>query len=142
MPGKEYLIQDVRIDPFSTSAQVGTEDEDDMFDDWVLISVDPPKKSAKLEQWNNEEYIKKATLDMTSSESKALMISKDAAYSDNIQLKDFTIKKIIDKGSFGKVFLVQNDHTKKMYAMKRLNKDVIIEKNQVENIKVEKEILF
>ena len=111
-----------------------------MFDDWVLISVEPKKKT--LEQWNTEEYIKKATLDMTSTESKALMVGKDAAYSDNIQLKDFTIKKIIDKGSFGKVFLVQNNLTKKMYAMKRLNKDVIIEKNQVENIKVEKEILF
>lgn len=53
-----------------------------MFDDWVLISVEPKKKT--LEQWNTEEYIKKATLDMTSSESKALMVGKDAAYSDNI----------------------------------------------------------
>lgn len=128
MPNKDYLISDTRIDPLASNSNYAEHDVDEMADDWVLVSVDPPKKSAKVEAWNNEEYIKKATLDMTSSESKALMISKNAAYSNNIQLKDFTIKKIIDKGSFGKVFLVQNNQTKKMYAMKRLNKDVILEK--------------
>ena len=50
--------------------------------------------------------------------------------------------KIIDKGAFGKVFLVENYKDGRKYAMKRLNKDVVLQKNQVENIKVEKEILF
>jgi len=59
-----------------------------------------------------------------------------------VTLKDFLIKKIIDKGSFGKVLLVENKNNGKVYAMKRLNKDVVLQKNQVENIKVEKEILF
>jgi len=59
-----------------------------------------------------------------------------------VTLKDFRIKKIMDKGSFGKVFLVENKNNGKVYAMKRLNKDVVLQKNQVENIKVEKEILF
>jgi len=39
------------------------------------------------------------------------------------------IKKVIDKGSFGKVFLVENSKNGKQYAMKRLNKDVILQKN-------------
>lgn len=59
-----------------------------------------------------------------------------------VTLDDFIIKKVIDKGSFGKVFLVENSRDGKVYAMKRLNKDVILQKNQVENIKVEKQILF
>lgn len=61
---------------------------------------------------------------------------------ESITLEDFVIKKVIDKGSFGKVFLVENSKNGKVYAMKRLNKDVVLQKNQVENIKVEKEILF
>ena len=78
---------------------------------------------------------------MTSGESVALLIGKNA--DDNkVSLKDFIIKRIIDKGSFGKVFLVEHAKTGKVYAMKRLNKDVVIQMNQVENIKVEKEILF
>jgi serine/threonine protein kinase len=33
---------------------------------------------------------------------------------------------MIDKGSFGKVFLVENNG--KLYAMKRIRKDVLVEK--------------
>jgi len=59
-----------------------------------------------------------------------------------ITLEDFRIQKVIDKGSFGKVFLVQNQYSKQMYAMKRINKDILIEKNQITNTKNEKDILF
>lgn len=57
-------------------------------------------------------------------------------------LEDFKIKKVIDKGSFGKVFLVVNQNNGKMYAMKRINKDILIDKKQIQNTKNEKEILF
>ena len=43
-------------------------------------------------------------------------------------LEDFKIRKVIDKGSFGKVFLVVNHLNGKLYAMKRINKDVLINK--------------
>lgn len=42
---------------------------------------------------------------------------------DNPKLQDFIIKKVIDKGSFGKVFLVENKTDGRLFAMKRLNKD-------------------
>lgn len=57
-------------------------------------------------------------------------------------LEDFKIRKVIDKGSFGKVFLVVNRHSGKLYAMKRINKDILIDKKQIQNTKNEKEILF
>jgi serine/threonine protein kinase len=47
----------------------------------------------------------------------------------HFRLEDFKIKKVIDKGSFGKVFLVVNKQNKKLYAMKRINKDILIDKN-------------
>jgi len=46
----------------------------------------------------------------------------------NTKLEDFKIKRVIDKGSFGKVFLVVNTTDNKVYAMKRINKDILIEK--------------
>lgn len=61
---------------------------------------------------------------------------------DTINLDDFKIKKVIDKGSFGKVFLVVNTKTGKEHAMKRINKDILIEKGQIINTKTEKDILF
>ena len=57
-------------------------------------------------------------------------------------LEDFKIIKLIDKGSFGKVFHVVNTKDDKEYAMKRINKDILIEKGQIVNTKTEKDILF
>lgn len=59
-----------------------------------------------------------------------------------VSLADFNIKKVIGRGSFGKVFLVEKKGTKEVYAMKSLRKDVIIDYDQVESTKLEKEILL
>jgi len=120
----------------SSVNQLQLDDDEFAFDDWVIINEGT---RPEIEVLNTKERLNRATLDMTSSESVALLIGKGA---DKVTLKDFLIKKIIDKGSFGKVFLVENKNNGKVYAMKRLNKDVVLQKNQVENIKVEKEILF
>ena len=48
-----------------------------------------------------------------------------------VDLADFEIKSVIGKGSFGKVFLVQKKTDKKVYAMKSLRKDVILDYEQV-----------
>jgi serum/glucocorticoid-regulated kinase 2 len=60
----------------------------------------------------------------------------------DVTLSDFTIKKVIGRGSFGKVFLVQKKNTDEVFAMKSLRKDVIIEYDQVESTKLEKDILL
>lgn len=42
-------------------------------------------------------------------------------------LSDFVIKKMIGKGTFGKVFLVEQKGTGHLFAMKCIRKDVILE---------------
>lgn len=59
-----------------------------------------------------------------------------------VTLQDFVIRKVIGRGSFGKVFLVEKKDTKEVYAMKSLRKDVILDYDQVESTKLEKEILM
>lgn len=61
---------------------------------------------------------------------------------ENSNLQDFKIVKMIGKGTFGKVFLVQHSKNKKFYAMKTLRKDIIIENDNLDSIKLEKEILY
>lgn len=61
---------------------------------------------------------------------------------EEVSLDDFICKKILGKGSFGKVFLVEKKDDHKLYAMKSLRKDVILENDQVESTKLEKEILL
>ena len=65
-----------------------------------------------------------------------------AKNNEKVDLSDFTIKKVIGRGSFGKVFLVEKNDTKEVFAMKSLRKDVIIDYDQVESTKLEKEILL
>ena len=57
-------------------------------------------------------------------------------------MSDFVIKKVIGRGSFGKVFLVQKKRSNEIYAMKSLRKDIIIEYDQVESTRLEKDILL
>ncbi len=57
-------------------------------------------------------------------------------------LDDFEVKKVIGKGSFGKVFLVKKRSDGKLYAMKSIRKDVLIQNDQIESTKLEKEILL
>lgn len=56
-------------------------------------------------------------------------------------LFDFHKVKLLGKGSFGKVFLVKNIRTNKIYAMKSLNKEAIRMKKQIVHTKTEREIL-
>ena len=41
---------------------------------------------------------------------------------------------MIGKGTFGKVFLVKHQTTHKLFAMKCIRKDIILENEQMENI--------
>ena len=58
-----------------------------------------------------------------------------------VKLDDFKVLKVIGRGSFGKVCLVQYLPTNEIYAMKSLKKDILIEQEQIENTLMEKEIL-
>ena len=58
-----------------------------------------------------------------------------------VTLNDFKILKVLGRGTFGKVCLVQYKLTKKYYAMKIMRKNVILENGQVTNTLLEKNIL-
>lgn len=50
-------------------------------------------------------------------------------------LEDFKILKLIGKGTFGKVYLVEHkSQPGKLYAMKCIRKDIILENEQMDNI--------
>ena len=59
-----------------------------------------------------------------------------------VNLQSFKFIKVIGRGSFGKVFLVQKKDSQEYFAIKSLRKDVIIDYDQVESTKLEKEILL
>eukprot|EP00442_Polarella_glacialis_P054919 CAMPEP_0115151986 /NCGR_PEP_ID=MMETSP0227-20121206/65913_1 /TAXON_ID=89957 /ORGANISM="Polarella glacialis, Strain CCMP 1383" /LENGTH=318 /DNA_ID=CAMNT_0002562551 /DNA_START=89 /DNA_END=1042 /DNA_ORIENTATION=- len=58
-------------------------------------------------------------------------------------LDDFTLMKVIGKGSYGKVMLVghKQEGEEIVYAMKMLRKENVIKRNQVEHTKTERNVL-
>ena len=59
----------------------------------------------------------------------------------NLKIDDFMLMKVIGRGSFGKVYMAKKKDTGKVYAVKTLKKDFIIRTNQVENTKIERDIM-
>lgn len=64
------------------------------------------------------------------------------AKDNDVTLASFHFIKVIGRGSFGKVFLVKKKDSGQYFAMKSLRKDVIIDYDQVESTKLEKDILL
>ena len=80
--------------------------------------------------------------ELVATSAKTSQAGSEEGLVEPVKLEDFKIKKLIDKGSFGKVYLVVNIKDGKQYAMKRINKDILIEKGQIINTRTEKDILF
>lgn len=54
---------------------------------------------------------------------------------------DFEVIRVLGRGAFGKVILSQKKDDGELYAVKIMNKADLIERNQIEQIKTEKDIL-
>lgn len=60
---------------------------------------------------------------------------------EDISINDFIPRVVLGKGAFGTVLLVEKKDTKELFAMKSINKDDIVKKDQIEHTKTEKMIL-
>ena len=92
------------------------------------------------------QNIKEISLQDSNVDSKEDKKRKNTIFSKHktiktVELNDFQIMKVLGRGSFGKVCLVQYKPTKEYYAMKSLKKDVLLDNDQVESTILEKKIL-
>lgn len=63
------------------------------------------------------------------------------ASNTKISLNDFTVLKVLGRGSFGKVLLAEKKDNRVLYALKVLRKADIIAKEQIEHLKNERMVL-
>lgn len=70
------------------------------------------------------------------------MVHTSKAAMKDLTLEDFEIKHVLGKGTFGKVYLTQLRTTDDLYAIKSIRKDVLIETDQIESTKLERDILL
>lgn len=59
-----------------------------------------------------------------------------------VGLDDFQFLAVLGKGNFGKVMLAESRHTQKLCAIKVLKKDFIVENEEAESVKSEKQVFL
>ncbi|EEF33691.1 serine/threonine-protein kinase AtPK2/AtPK19 [Ricinus communis] len=82
-----------------------------------------------------------SSLDDDNSEKATDDVSGDALEVRSVGIEDFEVLKVVGQGAFGKVYQVKKKGTSEIYAMKVMRKDKIVEKNHVEYMKAERDIL-
>ncbi|KAL7668080.1 hypothetical protein ACOME3_008798 [Neoechinorhynchus agilis] len=85
------------------------------------------------------EKIKKKLIKVDSQVSENEQ-EKQAAF-DEVTISDFIMLKILGRGSYGKVVLVERKDTDELYAMKILKKDIIMQDDNVDCIMAERNVL-
>jgi serine/threonine protein kinase len=112
-----------------------------------IFAITTPERTYYMQAENDKERdswvsVLNATIVKLSQKASSSSSSNSAEKkSDVISIDDFKTLKVIGKGSFGTVFLVQKRDDHKIFAMKVLNKKAIIERQELEHTKAEKNIL-
>ncbi|GAV91327.1 Pkinase domain-containing protein/Pkinase_C domain-containing protein [Cephalotus follicularis] len=87
-----------------------------------------------------QESIKKlneSSIDIVAAEN----VDGDPTEVHSMGIEDFKVLKLVGQGAFGKVYQVRKKGTSEIYAMKVMRKDKMMEKNHVEYMKAERDIL-
>lgn len=90
--------------------------------------------------YNSEETTKSDKRSVKINGKKPALFARNG--DKDTVLADFEIKKLIGRGSYGKVFLIEKKNNPgEVYAMKTIEKETIIDEDLLESAKLENEIL-
>ncbi|EGV62148.1 Serine/threonine-protein kinase CBK1 [Yamadazyma tenuis ATCC 10573] len=98
--------------------------------------LDLEHKLSSQETGSSEERKNRQLHSLGRKESQFLRLRRT-----KLSLEDFTTVKVIGKGAFGEVRLVQKRDTGKIYAMKTLLKSEMYKKDQLAHVKAERDVL-
>lgn len=98
----------------------------------TVMNLEKFQDNVKTDSERKTEIRKRTTVLFHKSKVQA---SKD------LSIDDFELLKVLGKGAFGKVMLAQKKDNRRIYAIKVLKKQNIIEQDQLEHTKAEKLIL-
>ncbi|XP_030646459.1 microtubule-associated serine/threonine-protein kinase 1 [Chanos chanos] len=96
------------------------------------LTRDPLEEMVNLESYDSEGPLTPETDDSTEGKMRAMKPPGEA---------DFQTIKLISNGAYGAVYLVRHLETRQRFAMKKINKQNLILRNQIQQAFVERDIL-
>ncbi|KAF6762245.1 AGC/NDR protein kinase [Ephemerocybe angulata] len=147
-PGQspDYVYFDRNPAIFTEDAQVRAKGAQLKLENYYKITVD----AAVERNTRRVEMERRLLEDVTTSDSRrnrqlAQLGKKESTFlrlkRTKIGLNDFKTVKVIGKGAFGEVRLVQKADTGRIYAMKLLRKTEMLKKDQLAHVRAERDVL-
>ncbi|XP_068605869.1 microtubule-associated serine/threonine-protein kinase 1-like [Brachionichthys hirsutus] len=96
------------------------------------LTRDPIEETVNLDSYDSEGPLTPETDDSTEGKNKPMKPPGEA---------DFQTIKLISNGAYGAVYLVRHLETRQRFAMKKINKQNLILRNQIQQAFVERDIL-
>ena len=94
---------------------------------------------ASLSEW--KEILERSSFQDDASGQSELLYS-GSSERDKLTLEEFQLISMVGRGSFGKVYLAYLPATQRYYALKSIRKDMILDKNSIQNIDLERLIML
>ncbi|XP_017335295.1 microtubule-associated serine/threonine-protein kinase 2 isoform X2 [Ictalurus punctatus] len=108
------------------------------------LTRDPLEEMAQLTSYdsgNSETPETECCLDSSESRGATVQPAQPQPKTKTPREEDFETIKLISNGAYGAVFLVRHKETRQRFAMKKINKQNLILRNQIQQAFVERDIL-
>jgi len=103
--------------------------------------VTKKEEKKKVNTRMNMKYLSNIHEYIISNDPAKSFNKNESLLKNNVSLNNFILLKVLGRGMFGKVVLVENIETKELFAMKCIKKSLLIEENRIESTLLEKKIL-
>ncbi|XP_057193216.1 microtubule-associated serine/threonine-protein kinase 2 isoform X2 [Triplophysa rosa] len=105
------------------------------------LTRDPLEEMAQLSSYDSGNPETPETEETTDSRGAAVQPPQPQPKTKPPREEDFETIKLISNGAYGAVFLVRHKETRQRFAMKKINKQNLILRNQIQQAFVERDIL-
>ncbi|XP_051563727.1 microtubule-associated serine/threonine-protein kinase 2-like isoform X2 [Myxocyprinus asiaticus] len=105
------------------------------------LTRDPLEEMAQLSSYDSGNPETPETEESTESRGAAIQPPQPQPKTKTPREEDFETIKLISNGAYGAVFLVRHKETRQRFAMKKINKQNLILRNQIQQAFVERDIL-
>jgi len=115
-------------------------------DDKYKFNELKPEKGQEATEFNKTDSLRSLNSNSTKKQNTSTNVrgsvkSSNLVKNKRLTINDFDLIRVLGRGSFGKVYLVQKKSSRKYFALKTLKKEEIVQRGHIDNALTEKNVL-